>query len=82
MGNNLDDLIKDIPLEYLPRDYGGTRPSMKELAAEYDKVWDANREYFKENAQYGTDEELRPGQPLDLDGLFGVGGSFRKLNVD
>lgn len=74
--------MKDISAEYLPREYGGDLPSVKELSEEYDKTWDANRAFFKANANYGTDEQLRPGKPLDIDGLFGLGGSFRKLNVD
>uniref|UniRef100_A0A1I8P613 CRAL-TRIO domain-containing protein n=1 Tax=Stomoxys calcitrans TaxID=35570 RepID=A0A1I8P613_STOCA len=82
MGHKLDEMLKDLPAQYLPKDYGGDLPSVQELAAEYDKTWDNNREFFRANAYYGTDEKLRPGKPLDIDGLFGVGGSFRKLNVD
>ncbi|XP_075167487.1 clavesin-2-like [Haematobia irritans] len=82
MGHNLDKMRQDLPPQYLPKDYGGELPSVQELAAEYDKTWDKYREFFRANANYGTDEKLRPGKPLDIDGLFGVGGTFRKLNVD
>ncbi|XP_061395798.1 clavesin-2-like [Musca vetustissima] len=82
LGNNINDLTKHIPLEYLPKDYGGNNGSFSELTKEYNKTFDLYREYFKENAKYGTDESLRPGKPIDLDGPFGLGGSFRKLAVD
>lgn len=83
MGHDLTELHRDIPLQYLPQDFGGELPSVEELTAEDDsKLWDDNKDFFKANANYGTDESLRPGKPLDIDGLFGVGGSFRKLNVD
>lgn len=74
--------MQKIPAEYLPLNYGGALPSVEQLAQDYDKTWDANREFFKENVNYGTDESLRVGKPLDIDGLFGVGGTFRKLTVD
>lgn len=83
MGHDLTELHRDISLQYLPQDFGGELPSLEELTAEDDsKLWDDNKDFFKANANYGTDESLRPGKPLDIDGLFGVGGSFRKLNVD
>ena len=40
------------------------------------------RDYYIEDLKYGTDEKLRPGKPFDYDAIFGIEGSFRKLNVD
>lgn len=41
------------------------------------------RDYIRESEElYGTDEHLRPGKPIDFENLFGMEGSFRKLNVD
>ncbi|XP_073846855.1 alpha-tocopherol transfer protein-like [Musca autumnalis] len=82
MGDDLTEMIKDLSPESLPQDYGGNLKSLRELTLDFNKNWDSFREFFKENLNYGTDETLRPGKPLDIDGLFGVGGSFRKLNVD
>ncbi|XP_013105394.2 clavesin-2-like [Stomoxys calcitrans] len=82
MGDNLQEMQQDLTLQCLPKDYGGEMPSVAELALEYDKTWNDNEEFFKQNANFGTNESLRPGKPLDIDGLFGVGGTFRKLNVD
>ncbi|XP_013105393.2 clavesin-2 [Stomoxys calcitrans] len=82
LGQDMQELYQYIAPKYLPKDYGGELASLSELAADYNKVWDAHRDFFKENANCGSDESLRPGKPLDIDGLFGVGGSFRKIVVD
>lgn len=66
----------------MPIDYGGENGSLDQLCTEYNKVWDEHRIYFRQNADYGTEERLRLGKPIDFDGTFGLGGSFRKLNVD
>ncbi|XP_061393138.1 alpha-tocopherol transfer protein-like [Musca vetustissima] len=81
-GNKMDALIKEIPLKYLPKEYGGENGSFDEIIAEWDKKLDAYSDYFKKNAEYGTDEKLRPGKAIDFDSMFGMEGSFRKLNVD
>ncbi|XP_075164990.1 alpha-tocopherol transfer protein-like [Haematobia irritans] len=82
MGDNLDELRNELSPKNLPKDYGGELPSMDKITSDYQSTWDRYREYFQENANYGSNETLRPGKPLDIDGLFGVGGSFRKLIVD
>ncbi|XP_075167518.1 uncharacterized protein LOC142239610 [Haematobia irritans] len=78
----IKDLTQHIPLEYLPKCMGGGNGDCLEHTKEYFKKLQEYREFFKENESFGTDEKLRPGKPLDLDGLLGVGGSFRKLTVD
>lgn len=78
----IDSLFEHIPLKYLPKEYGGENGSIDEIIDEMDKKFDEYIEFFKENANYGTDEKLRPGKPIDFDDLFGTEGSFRKLEVD
>lgn len=78
----LDDLTQRLPLKYLPRDYGGENGWLDEEINTVERKFDEYREYFKENANYGADESLRPGKPFDIEGMFGMGGSFRKLEVD
>ncbi|KAH8286870.1 hypothetical protein KR018_003571 [Drosophila ironensis] len=81
-GNKMELLTQKIPLEYLPEEYGGQNGCMADLVTEWEKKFDAYEDFFKANATYGTDESLRPGKPIDFEGLFGIEGSFRKLNVD
>nr|CAD7449024.1 unnamed protein product [Timema bartmani] len=40
------------------------------------------RDWFLEQENISSDEEKRPGKPLDQSELFGMEGSFMKLSVD
>lgn len=75
-------LTKQVPLKYLPKDYGGENGSIDELILEWSNKFDNYRDYFEKNSEFGTDESLRTGKAFDFDSLFGMQGSFRKLNVD
>ncbi|KAL1398428.1 hypothetical protein pipiens_008985, partial [Culex pipiens pipiens] len=46
------------------------------------KKIEVNADYFKQEELYGTDEKRRPGRPKNAESLFGIQGSFRKLEVD
>ena len=46
------------------------------------KKIDEKRDWLKEQEKYGVDESKRPGKPKTPVDLFGMDGSFRKLNVD
>lgn len=80
--SNLDKFYEKVPLKYLPKEYGGENGTIPEIIAQWEKKFDEYSNYFKEDANYGTDEHLRPGKPVDFENLFGMEGSFRKLNVD
>ncbi|XP_075167108.1 alpha-tocopherol transfer protein-like [Haematobia irritans] len=79
---DITKIYGQIPQKYLPEDFGGSNGSLDKVCMNYSKVFEEYREYFKQNAEFGTDERLRPGKPLDFDTVFGTGGSFRKINVD
>ncbi|XP_075168436.1 alpha-tocopherol transfer protein-like [Haematobia irritans] len=81
-GNKMEALQQQIPLKYLPKEYGGENGSLEELSVEWEQKLNKYREYFKKNSEYGTDEKLRPGKALDFNSIFGVDGSFRKLDFD
>ncbi|XP_053962517.1 retinaldehyde-binding protein 1-like [Anastrepha ludens] len=80
--DKLDRFYDHVPQRYLPVEYGGDNGTIKDIIDYTNKQLDEYREYFKENLNYGTDESLRMGKPIDFDNLFGVEGSFRKLEVD
>ncbi|XP_075169010.1 alpha-tocopherol transfer protein-like isoform X3 [Haematobia irritans] len=81
-GTDTSVLEEQLPRKYFPVEYGGENGSLDQLCQDFNKVWDEYREYFKQNAEYGTDESLRLGKKIDFDDDLGIGGSFRKLDVD
>lgn len=81
-GNNFDSLHQQIPQKYLPVEYGGENGSIEELIKDWEQRILAYKQYWVEENNYGTDERLRPGRPVDFESLFGMEGSFRQLNVD
>ncbi|KAH8239426.1 hypothetical protein KR032_004206, partial [Drosophila birchii] len=81
-GSKWEALFKQIPKKYLPVEYGGENGSIPELLKEWEQRIQAHRGYWEEENNYGTDESLRVGQPVDFESLFGMQGSFRQLNVD
>ncbi|KAM7342325.1 retinol-binding protein pinta-like [Cochliomyia hominivorax] len=81
-GSNPEKLYEKVPLKYWPKEYGGENGSISELTKEWEEKFFSYRDYFLEDTKYGTDEHLRPGKPIDFESLFGLEGSFRKLNVD
>ena len=81
-GSKWEELYKTVPQKYLPKEYGGENGSIPELTQHWIDKINSYREHFKEDAKFGTDEKLRPGKPIDFDSIFGMEGSFRKLDVD
>uniref|UniRef100_A0A1B0FLE9 CRAL-TRIO domain-containing protein n=1 Tax=Glossina morsitans morsitans TaxID=37546 RepID=A0A1B0FLE9_GLOMM len=80
--NKLESLTQHVPLKYLPKEYGGENGSIPEIIDEWDKKLDQYRDYFKKSVEWGTDEKLRIGKIKDYDNMFGIEGSFKKLEVD
>ncbi|GBP10034.1 hypothetical protein EVAR_73620_1 [Eumeta japonica] len=70
---NFDKSEINIPLKYLPTYMGGENGTTEEHLKDFEKKWLEYENYFKENANYGTNELLRPGKPIDFDGLYGLG---------
>lgn len=76
------ELYKYVPKQYLPIEYGGSNGSLTDLTKKLvDDLQDFNY-YFKENDKYGVDEKLRQGQRMDMNSIFGLEGTFRKLDID
>ncbi|GAB0090863.1 hypothetical protein DMENIID0001_056310 [Sergentomyia squamirostris] len=80
--SDLESLYKHIPQKHLPTEYGGEGGSIKDLTTCWENKFLEYRDYLMEESKYGTDEKKRPGLPKTEETLFGIDGSFRKLNVD
>nr|XP_022907105.1 alpha-tocopherol transfer protein-like [Onthophagus taurus] len=80
--SDLETLYKYVPQSCLPKDYGGNAESFQELAKKQRKLLLENADYFIEEEKLITDESKRPGKPKNAGDIFGVEGSFKKLNID
>ncbi|XP_026314293.1 alpha-tocopherol transfer protein-like [Hyposmocoma kahamanoa] len=78
-----DELYDVIPKNIFPKEYGGDEKSCQEISDEWMKTFQSSpwREYFIAQDNVCTDESKRLG-PTKTDELFGVAGSFRKLDID
>jgi len=73
---------EELGLEVLPTEYGGTNVSLSELRDYWIDQMDGSRDWLMEQSKYKTDESKRPGKPKSHADLFGIEGSFRKLEID
>lgn len=79
----VEKLEKLIPFDALPNEIGGKGGNVKDLINEQTKLLDDNREYFLiDEATNKSNESLRIGKPKSANDLFGVDGSFKKLEID
>ncbi|CAH0404713.1 unnamed protein product [Chilo suppressalis] len=79
---NYEALYKYIPKSVLPIEYGGEDGSLSVLTDYWKAKVESYRDWFLKEENAKTDESKRPGKPKTTSELFGVEGSFRKLEVD
>ncbi|XP_076289828.1 uncharacterized protein LOC143213657 [Lasioglossum baleicum] len=80
---NLDTLAKFLPVEALPNEAGGKAGPVMKLHEESVKLLEENRDFYVYDEQNKrVNEALRPGKAKSLTDIFGVEGSFKKLEID
>ncbi|CAH1104013.1 unnamed protein product [Psylliodes chrysocephalus] len=78
---NLDSLKKNISLDVLPKDYGGDGLSIDEIQVMWKQKYVEYQNRFDKLDTLKVDETLRPVPMKDLE-IFGMEGTFKKLNID
>lgn len=79
---DIEKLYENVPRKLLPAEYGGEAGTIEQILEPWiTKMYDYE-EYFKDEVNYGTDEKKRPGKPKDEESIFGISGSFKKLDID
>ncbi|KAF5296041.1 hypothetical protein FQA39_LY12663 [Lamprigera yunnana] len=79
---NYEKMFDKVPRECLPEDYGGKMEPIKVLRENAIKLFKEESEFFSEHEKLIADESKRLGKVTNVDDLFGVEGSFKKLSID
>ncbi|KAH0814822.1 alpha-tocopherol transfer protein-like isoform X1 [Tenebrio molitor] len=78
----VETFYEQVPKYYLPKDYDGELPSCEELQADTLKDLLENFDFFKWQNSQKVDESKRFGRPKNVSTIFGVDGTFKKLEID
>jgi len=78
----MNSLHQEVPKSILPAEYGGDGPSLSELTDYWKKKIEDSSELLLKLEEFRADESKRPGKPTTTKELFGIEGSFRKLEID
>ncbi|XP_063231579.1 alpha-tocopherol transfer protein-like [Bacillus rossius redtenbacheri] len=78
------ETLKDfMSIDILPEEYGGKERPVRELHADLRRLMETRyADWFVLEEQLRTDEAKRVGKSPVPDHMFGVEGSFRKLDID
>nr|XP_022907103.1 alpha-tocopherol transfer protein-like [Onthophagus taurus] len=78
----IETLYNHIDKDLMPSEYGGKNPSWKELQVTFKKrMFDCQEFFDQENTEF-TDETKRVGKPKTMADIYGVEGTFKKLDID
>ncbi|CAB3231193.1 unnamed protein product [Arctia plantaginis] len=80
---NYSSMYKTIPKSILPIEYGGSDGSVQELTDHWKAKVESYRDWFLQQEEVRSDESKRSdGTSKNSSIVFGIEGSFRKLEVD
>ncbi|CAL1676132.1 unnamed protein product [Lasius platythorax] len=82
--SGVESLYGIIPRSILPVEYGGEQPSINIIADMWQAKLIERRKWFLEQENVKVNESLRSNSEFKINpnDLFGVSGTFRKLNID
>ncbi|KAG5875655.1 hypothetical protein JTB14_018653 [Gonioctena quinquepunctata] len=78
----MNTVYDHVPKDILPREYGGSCESLEVLHEKYKAQMNDNTDFFKLEETQVVDEKRRPGKPKNISDVFGMEGTFKKLEVD
>ncbi|XP_050313106.1 alpha-tocopherol transfer protein-like isoform X2 [Anthonomus grandis grandis] len=80
--NSIETFFEHVPIECLPKEYGGQMDPIKILYDNVTKEMNENADFFDQEETQRVNESLRPGKPKNMGDFFGIEGTFKKLAVD
>ncbi|KAB0797735.1 hypothetical protein PPYR_08728 [Photinus pyralis] len=76
------EFYEKIPKHLMPEEYGGSNGSVKQLTVEWKRKVESYRDWLMKDEERKSNEDLRLGSPRTSSDVFGMEGSFRKLDID
>ena len=76
------EIHEQLGKEVLPEEYGGTNGKLQDHVEYTCRMISDKRDWLKLRTELKSDEAKRVGQAKDYNEIFGMEGSFRKLNLD
>nr|CAD7204479.1 unnamed protein product [Timema douglasi] len=80
--SGLEDFYKIVPNEILPKEYGGEAGPIEEAHKRSYEKMKQHRNWFIEEEKLRVDESKRLGKAKSASDVFGLEGSFKKLDID
>ncbi|XP_069682750.1 retinaldehyde-binding protein 1-like [Periplaneta americana] len=80
--STMETLYEYIPKEALPKEYGGELESVTHYNKEVRTLLQDYRDWFQKEEKFRVDESKRQGRAKNAGDIFGVEGSFKKLDID
>ncbi|GLH12026.1 Alpha-tocopherol transfer protein-like protein [Gryllus bimaculatus] len=80
---SMESFYEALPRDMLPHEFGGTSGSAVEYHRKlFKQLKEKREELIEEEKLQQVNENLRPGRAKDAGEVFGMEGSFKKLDID
>ncbi|KAK5638640.1 hypothetical protein RI129_012935 [Pyrocoelia pectoralis] len=80
--NYVETLFNYMPRECMPKDVGGLLGSVQEMQEKVKETVLNNMDFIEEDEKKLADESKRPQKNNKFDDVFGIEGTFRKMELD